>query len=151
MPVSRPLGRRQAEVLRAAAAVRKLIRFDGGGWAADGHACTRPAQSVEHLLVAVQRGAVVTGGSWQSRPGAWMGLTDEGRAALDAYDVAHPEGLVARQQRADAIARMAAKRGPVTGADVLRLAADDPALDDDTFTTLAPAMDGRPHIEETAR
>lgn len=142
MTKPRPLGRRQADVLRAAAA-GKLIRFDDGGWAADGHACTQPARSVAHLLADGKRGAVVTGGSWKSRPGTWMGLSDEGRAALDAYDAAHPEEFVARQRRADAIARLAAKRGPITGDDILRLAASDDRVSDDTFRILGRAVDGR--------
>lgn len=141
------LGRRQAEVLRAAAD-GKLIRFDDGGWAADGHACTQPARSVAHLIVDGKRGAVVTGGSWKSRPGTWMGLTDDGRAALDAYDTAHPEEMVARQRRADAIAALAAKRGPITGDDLLRLAADDEQVSDDTFRILGRAVDGRPITDD---
>lgn len=143
MTKPRPLGRRQVDVLRAAAKDFGLIRFDDGGWATDGHACTQPARTVAHLLADGKRGAVVTGGSWTSRPGTWMGLTDAGRAALAAYDAAHRQEVDARQRRTDAIARLAAKRGPITGDDLLRLAASDEQVSDDTFRVLGRAVDGR--------
>lgn len=141
MSKPRPLGPRQADVLRAAAC-GKLIRFDDGGWAADGRACTQPARTVAHLLADGKRGAVVTGGSWKSRPGTWMGLTAAGRDALDAYDAAHPEEFVDRKRRADAIKALAGLTGDALMAGIRDIAASELGVDHGAFKALSQAMRG---------
>lgn len=78
------LGRRQAEVLRAARDGR-LIRYTDGGWVAGSTGCTRPAESVARrgLLAEGKHMATVTLGRG-IRPGRH--ITDQDLLTLAATD-----------------------------------------------------------------
>lgn len=144
------LGRRQVAVLRAAA-TGTLIRFDDDTWAADGHGCTQPARRVAELglLTDGKNGAIVTGGSWKTRPGVWMGLSVEGQAALDAWDLANPEKVTPDMTRAEDIRALAGLTGDALVAGVRDLAAAELGVDSGAFKALSQAMRGETPTTET--
>jgi hypothetical protein len=142
------LGRRQVDVLRAAA-TGKLVRFDDGGWDIGGHACTQPARRLAELgmFAEGQRMVLTTFGSWKSRPGVYVHLSADGVRVLDAWELANPQAVIAHLRHTAAIKTLAAQPGPLTDADLLRLAANDETFGDDAFRVLGRAVDGRPVID----
>lgn len=138
------LGRRQVDVL-CAAKDGKLVRHDDGGWVGRHAACTRAAESVARLglLVDGKRMATVTFGRAGARFGYNVHLSPAGEQALDGWELAHPQQALAEIRRTELIRALAAKPGEITGGDLVELAAKDELLDDDTFTTLRPFLEGR--------